>query len=276
MEEHSPVDISIRTVPVRLNETSVETEMNGESVKSLFVPVSSESDTQVTHFNEDFENKCSSDCSSLSDELNDKLRISQNTENCGYINGCNKLLRDDVKCVHISVNCIKRCNNYELINNHLDQLNNRTCVDNTIESDVNERTEHNEKYNPVNSVENPLPVEKSTAENAIDCKSEPTENAVANSEHISTSALESVCGEITYLGYDSESQMPDIMRLIQKDLSEPYSIYTYRYFIHNWPKLCFLVCIMSEPFIKSCLRSKKQTNGLFIYSFFFSAFLINR
>jgi len=34
--------------------------------------------------------------------------------------------------------------------------------------------------------------------------------------------------------------MPDIMRLITKDLSEPYSIYTYRYFIHNWPKLCFL------------------------------------
>lgn len=42
--------------------------------------------------------------------------------------------------------------------------------------------------------------------------------------------------------YHSELQMPDIMRLIQKDLSEPYSIYTYRYFIHNWPKLCFLVC----------------------------------
>lgn len=40
--------------------------------------------------------------------------------------------------------------------------------------------------------------------------------------------------------YESELQMPEIMRLIQKDLSEPYSIYTYRYFIHNWPKLCFL------------------------------------
>nr|SVE79529.1 EOG090X07BN [Daphnia magna]SVE80157.1 EOG090X07BN [Daphnia magna]SVE80763.1 EOG090X07BN [Daphnia magna]SVE81355.1 EOG090X07BN [Daphnia magna]SVE82527.1 EOG090X07BN [Daphnia magna] len=38
----------------------------------------------------------------------------------------------------------------------------------------------------------------------------------------------------------SELQMPDIMRLIQKDLSEPYSIYTYRYFIHNWPMLCYL------------------------------------
>nr|SVE75793.1 EOG090X07BN [Daphnia hispanica] len=41
-------------------------------------------------------------------------------------------------------------------------------------------------------------------------------------------------------GGQSELQMPDIMRLIQKDLSEPYSIYTYRYFIHNWPMLCYL------------------------------------
>lgn len=47
--------------------------------------------------------------------------------------------------------------------------------------------------------------------------------------------------EVQYVSYESELQMPDIMRLIQKDLSEPYSIYTYRYFIHNWPKLCFLV-----------------------------------
>ena len=47
--------------------------------------------------------------------------------------------------------------------------------------------------------------------------------------------------KVTYVQYQSELQMPDIMRLIQKDLSEPYSIYTYRYFIHNWPMLCFLV-----------------------------------
>ena len=49
---------------------------------------------------------------------------------------------------------------------------------------------------------------------------------------------------IKYIVYYSEKQMPDIMRLITKDLSEPYSIYTYRYFIHNWPKLCFLVIII--------------------------------
>lgn len=47
--------------------------------------------------------------------------------------------------------------------------------------------------------------------------------------------------EIKYVRYESELQMPGIMRLITKDLSEPYSIYTYRYFIHNWPQLCFLV-----------------------------------
>lgn len=45
---------------------------------------------------------------------------------------------------------------------------------------------------------------------------------------------------IRYVVYESENQMPDIIRLITKDLSEPYSIYTYRYFIHNWPKLCLL------------------------------------
>lgn len=48
--------------------------------------------------------------------------------------------------------------------------------------------------------------------------------------------------DVVYVHYESERQMPGIMRLITKDLSEPYSIYTYRYFIHNWPQLCFLVC----------------------------------
>ncbi|KAI1895541.1 hypothetical protein AGOR_G00107310 [Albula goreensis] len=53
-------------------------------------------------------------------------------------------------------------------------------------------------------------------------------------------------GIIQYVRYESELQMPDIMRLITKDLSEPYSIYTYRYFIHNWPQLCFLAMVQQE------------------------------
>ncbi|TNN64076.1 N-alpha-acetyltransferase 30 [Liparis tanakae] len=51
---------------------------------------------------------------------------------------------------------------------------------------------------------------------------------------------------IRYVRYESELQMPWIMRLITKDLSEPYSIYTYRYFIHNWPQLCFLAMVEQE------------------------------
>ncbi|XP_021440573.1 N-alpha-acetyltransferase 30 isoform X2 [Oncorhynchus mykiss] len=50
-------------------------------------------------------------------------------------------------------------------------------------------------------------------------------------------------GDVEYVPYESELQMSDIKRLITKDLSEPYSIYTYRYFIHNWPQLCFLAMV---------------------------------
>ncbi|ULT88376.1 hypothetical protein L5515_007369 [Caenorhabditis briggsae] len=45
---------------------------------------------------------------------------------------------------------------------------------------------------------------------------------------------------IRIVQYKDETQINDIMRLITKDLSEPYSIYTYRYFLHNWPEYCFL------------------------------------
>lgn len=45
---------------------------------------------------------------------------------------------------------------------------------------------------------------------------------------------------IRIVPYKDETQINYIMRLITKDLSEPYSIYTYRYFLHNWPEYCFL------------------------------------
>ena len=62
-----------------------------------------------------------------------------------------------------------------------------------------------------------------------------------SSEQAGTSDTSEKSINLTYVGYESELQMEAIMALITKDLSEPYSIYTYRYFIHNWPKLCFLV-----------------------------------
>lgn len=57
---------------------------------------------------------------------------------------------------------------------------------------------------------------------------------------LSVKSIKTPTVEVTFKEYENELQMPDIMRVIQRELSEPYSIYTYRYFIHNWPKLCFL------------------------------------
>ncbi len=63
--------------------------------------------------------------------------------------------------------------------------------------------------------------------------------------------------DLQYVRYDSSKEtqyLSAIRQLISKDLSEPYSIYVYRYFLYQWGDLCFMV--------------KK-----FIFSFFIRAFL---
>ncbi|KAH8115075.1 acyl-CoA N-acyltransferase [Phellopilus nigrolimitatus] len=46
--------------------------------------------------------------------------------------------------------------------------------------------------------------------------------------------------DIVYRPYAGESDLPNIMALVQSELSEPYVIYTYRYFLQQWPHLSFL------------------------------------
>ena len=46
---------------------------------------------------------------------------------------------------------------------------------------------------------------------------------------------------VSYVDYKSEHQLPDIMQLMKAELSEPYSVYTYRYFIHQWPQFTIMV-----------------------------------
>ena len=45
---------------------------------------------------------------------------------------------------------------------------------------------------------------------------------------------------MTLSQYEGEHQLQGIIDLISLDLSEPYSIFTYRYFINNWPQLCYV------------------------------------
>lgn len=82
----------------------------------------------------------------------------------------------------------------------------------------------------------------------------------------SSSQTEADSHGICYVRYESELQMPWIMRLITKDLSEPYSIYTYRYFIHNWPQLCFLVSVTVKhvtwiPVLPAQLTEREQVES---------------
>ena len=43
--------------------------------------------------------------------------------------------------------------------------------------------------------------------------------------------------DVDFVDYVDESQLAPIMALVDRDLSEPYSIFTYRYFVHNWPEV---------------------------------------
>lgn len=43
---------------------------------------------------------------------------------------------------------------------------------------------------------------------------------------------------IKFVNYHDESQLESVMKLVGKDLSEPYSVFTYRYFLHRFPELC--------------------------------------
>jgi hypothetical protein len=43
---------------------------------------------------------------------------------------------------------------------------------------------------------------------------------------------------LTFRPYVSEAVLPAMAELIARDLSEPYSVYTYRFFLHEWPQLC--------------------------------------
>ncbi|CAL5226939.1 g9821 [Coccomyxa viridis] len=46
--------------------------------------------------------------------------------------------------------------------------------------------------------------------------------------------------DIQYRQYCGEEDIHYVMNLVDNELSEPYSIFTYRYFLHSWPRLCWL------------------------------------
>ncbi|XP_015912061.1 uncharacterized protein [Parasteatoda tepidariorum] len=239
MENQSTLDINIRNVDVRLNDPVVGSNINGACDNSI------DNETQVTSFSEKIDNKSSANLPELADDLREKLHICKDSSNCGLLNGCHKTLHEDMKFVDIAVNGINKCNKFEVFNSNLEKLNHRTC----------EPPKHCVEISRTNfeSLEsNVTTIDENPSCPSLELSSKVHDSALNSIRDVQIEKIEAVPPigsinleisndvNITYHGYHSESQMPDIMRLIQKDLSEPYSIYTYRYFIHNWPKLCFL------------------------------------
>ncbi|ELP86940.1 acetyltransferase C complex catalytic subunit MAK3, putative [Entamoeba invadens IP1] len=69
--------------------------------------------------------------------------------------------------------------------------------------------------------------------------------------------------KITIETYKDESQIDYIMDLMKRTLSEPYSIYTYRYFLRNWPNLCFLAKDEdTKKYVACCIGKQSPQNGI--------------
>ena len=90
-----------------------------------------------------------------------------------------------------------------------------------------------------------------SAKAPVEKKSQDTKSGAikADSEGEQPAKTESVNNlnksSLRFLQYDQSKEdvyLTAIRQLISKDLSEPYSIYVYRYFLYQWGHLCFLVC----------------------------------
>ncbi|CEJ93404.1 Putative N-terminal acetyltransferase c complex catalytic subunit mak3 [[Torrubiella] hemipterigena] len=60
---------------------------------------------------------------------------------------------------------------------------------------------------------------------------------------ITSSSDDLAAANLEYIQYEhslENTYLPAIRSLIAKDLSEPYSIYVYRYFLYQWAHLCFM------------------------------------
>ena len=62
--------------------------------------------------------------------------------------------------------------------------------------------------------------------------------------------------------YLDERDLPIVSHLIDNELSEPYSIFTYRYFLKQWPHLCFLALDEERCFGVIVCKQEPHKNGM--------------
>mmetsp|Transcript_7783 Transcript_7783/g.14168 ORF Transcript_7783/g.14168 Transcript_7783/m.14168 type:complete len:186 (+) Transcript_7783:44-601(+) len=70
---------------------------------------------------------------------------------------------------------------------------------------------------------------------------------------------------IEFIDYHDESQIDAVMSLVGRDLSEPYSIFTYRFFLHRFPELCILAVSKDHPTEPiACVVGKIDLEDLYV------------
>lgn len=74
-------------------------------------------------------------------------------------------------------------------------------------------------------------------------------NQQTRADIMAVSSGKQLPADLEYVQYEHRLEgqyLPAIRSLISKDLSEPYSIYVYRYFLYQWSHLCFMVSRVCE------------------------------
>ncbi|KAB5542625.1 acyl-CoA N-acyltransferase [Coniochaeta sp. 2T2.1] len=79
-----------------------------------------------------------------------------------------------------------------------------------------------------------------------------------------TPRLAELPAELRFIQYEhglEEQYLPAIRALISKDLSEPYSIYVYRYFLYQWGHLCFMALDPADASLIGVIVCKLETHA---------------
>ncbi|GAA6061287.1 hypothetical protein JCM10212_004693 [Sporobolomyces blumeae] len=112
---------------------------------------------------------------------------------------------------------------------------------------------------PAPRTRSPPPVESTARLSLLDPPSPAPSPAPSSSSPSRSAPPRGPLPPITYRAYEGEHDLDLIVDLVDAELSEPYNLYTYRYFLDEWPHLCFFA--FSGPTAIGCIICKSEPHA---------------
>ncbi|MCJ1467279.1 N-alpha-acetyltransferase mak3 [Pseudocyphellaria aurata] len=84
---------------------------------------------------------------------------------------------------------------------------------------------------------------------------------MSETQPLGVSATSSDLGYVQYHSSKESTYLTAIRQLISTDLSEPYSIYVYRYFLYQWGDLCFMALDEQENLLGVVISKLEPHRG---------------